>query len=177
MSASPITSTTVKCRYLVLAGLLIAVLATADASAAPATSATCTGLMTVSLSPGFTPAAGVGTATSGGQTGEMLCLGTLDGHQITGTGTFGVKEKYTSGAACLTDTSKGQVFATFPTTGGPISITGTLQARRVGLVESIGIQFPGSQFTGVAIDVPTEGNCLTDPLTRVLVSVTGTLAA
>jgi hypothetical protein len=176
MSASPITSTTVKCRYLVLAGLLIAVAATADASAAPPTSATCTGLITVSLSPGFTPTAGVGTGTSGGQTGKMVCLGTLDGHQITGPGTFSAEENYTSGAACLTDTSNGQVSATFPTTDGPISITGALQARRVGLVESIGIQFPGSQFGGGAIDVPTDGNCLIGPLTRVLVSVTGTLA-
>jgi len=176
MSAAPITSTIVKRRFLVLAGLLIAVLATADASAAPATSATCTGLMPVSLSPGFTPAPGVGTGTSGGQTGTMTCLGTLDGHQITGLGSFGAQETYTTGGACLTDTSSGQVSATFPTTGGPVTIVGSLSARRLALIESIEIDFPQSHFSGMAIVVPTDGNCLLSPLRHALVSVTGSLS-
>lgn len=175
MSASPITSTRIRCLSAVLASLVIAAFAVADAQAAPATSATCTGLLTINLTPGFTATPGSGSATSGGQTGTMTCLGTLDGHRITGLGSFGAQETYTTGAGCLTDTSSGQVSATFPTTAGPVSIVGALLARRLGLIESIEIAFPRSHFSGIAVDVPTIGTCLLSPLQQVLVSVTGVL--
>jgi hypothetical protein len=175
MSISSTTSIRFRLCSAVLAAVLIAALSAPGAEAAPATSATCTGILTVNLTPGFTPIPNSGSGTSGGQTGTMTCLGSLDGHRITGAGTFGVQETYTTGAACLTDTSGGQVSATFPTTGGPVTIVGALHAHRMALVEFIEIAFPQSQFSGVAIIVPTQGDCLTAPLTQALVSVTGTL--
>lgn len=176
MSASPTTSTRTMCLIAVLAGLLIAAFPAADAQATPATSATCTGLLTVNFTPGLTAIPGSGSATSSGQTGTMTCLGRLNGHRITGSGSFGAQETYTTGPACLTDTSVGTVSATFPTAGGPISIVGALLARRSALVESIEVDFPQSHFSGLAIDLPTIGTCLLSPLQQVLVSVTGSLS-
>ena len=176
MFALPTSSTRVRCLSAVLAGLLIAVFATAAAEAAPATSATCTGLLTINFTPGVTTIPGSGSATSDGQTGTMTCLGTLDGHRITGLGSFGAQETYTAGGACLTDRSSGQVAAILPTTGGPVTIVGTLSAHRLALIESIEIDFPQSHFSGTAIDVPTDGTCLLSPLRQVLVSVTGFLS-
>ena len=176
MFALPTSSSRIRCLSAVLAGLLIAAFATADAKAAPATSATCTGLLTVNVTPGFTLIPGSGSATSDGQTGTMTCLGTLDGHQITGPGSFGVQETYTTGGACLTDRSSGQVAAILPTTGGPVTIVGSLSAHRLALIESIEIDFPQSHFSGTAIDVPTDGTCLLSPLRQVLVSVRGSLS-
>ena len=86
-----------------------------------------------------------------------------------------MQEGYTTGAACLTDVSSGQVSATFPTTGGPVTIVGALHARRLALTEFIEIAFPQIQFSGVAIDIPTQGDCLTAPLTQALATVTGTM--
>ena len=174
MSASPSTCTKFRCLCVAVAGLVITALAAANAAATPVTSATCVGVLSVQFTPGFTSLPGSGLGSSGGETGKMTCLGTLNGKPITAPGTFGVQESYTTGAACLTDQSSGRVPVTFPTTGGPVSMTGVVQAHRVGLLEFIDVEFPGSTFTGIAVIVPTQGDCLIMPLTRALATVTGT---
>ena len=92
------------------------------------------------------------------------------------TRTFAVEENYTR-ATCLSDTSSGRVSATLPTTGGPMHIGGALTGRRLGLVEFIEIAFPDARFHATGPVLPTLGDCLTKPITRALVSVTGTLVS
>jgi hypothetical protein len=155
--------------------LLAAALAPAGAHAAPATDALCTAVFTAQISPGFSARPGAGTVTSGGETGTLVCTGRAYGRRITGVGTFSVEEAYTTGAACLSDKSTGQVAVTIPTAGGPIHVVGALTGRRLGLVDIVEIAFPGARFKGTALIVPTRGNCILAPLTRATVSVTGTL--
>jgi hypothetical protein len=148
-------------------------LTTGSAEAAPATDAVCTGLMTLQITPGFTMASGAGTVTSGGQTGTLICTGTEYGHRITGPGTLGVVETYTTDAGCLSDTSTGQVTASLPTSAGTIRIVGALTEHRLGLIASIDIAFPAARFSGAAVIAPTDGLCLLSPLTEALVSTSG----
>jgi hypothetical protein len=115
-----------------------------------------------------------GTVTSRGETGTLPCVGRLYGHPITGPGTFAVEETYTQ-AACLSDRSTGRVTITIPTTGGPTHITGALTGRRLGLLEFVEIAFPNARFHGTGPVLPTLGDCLISPITRALVSITGTL--
>jgi hypothetical protein len=115
-----------------------------------------------------------GTVTSRGETGTLPCAGRLYGHRITGPGTFAVEEAYTQ-AACLSDRSTGRVTVTIPTTGGRTHISGALIGRRVGLLEFVEIAFPNARFHGAGPVLPTLGDCLITPITRALVSITGTL--
>lgn len=171
----PTSGSTVARGLGVLAAAALVSSPTAAADAAPASRAICTSVMTLQITPGFTMAGGLGTVTSGGQTGTLLCAGTAYGHRITGPGTLGVEETYTTDAGCLSDTSTGEVTATLPTTVGPIRIVGGLTEQRLGLLAAIDIAFPQANFTGTALIAPTEGLCLLVPLTQALVSTSGTL--
>jgi hypothetical protein len=170
-------------RRIPLAGLAAAALALAapnvagaEGAATPtATDALCTNALVLELSPGFVPTPGSGRGTSHGERGTLVCVGRLYGHRITGPGIVGVEETYTTGAACLTDSSSGQVTATLPTTGGPLHVVGALSAHRVGAVEAIDIAFPQAHFSGAGPVAPIGGTCLLAPLTRALVSISGEL--
>jgi hypothetical protein len=144
------------------------------AAAARATDAVCTNVITLYITPGFSVRPGSGTVTSGGATGTLPCAGRLYGHRITGPGTFTVEENYTQ-ASCLSDRSTGRVSATIPTTAGPTQISGALTGRRLGLVEIVDVAFANAPFHGTGPVLPTLGNCLITPITRALVSITGTL--
>jgi hypothetical protein len=139
-----------------------------------ATDAVCTNVITLYITPGFSVRSGSGTVTSRGETGTLPCAGRLYGHRITGPGTFAVEETYTH-ATCLSDRSTGRVSATIPTTSGPAHISGALTGRRLGLVEFVEIAFANARFHGTGPVLPTLGTCLITPITRALVSITGTL--
>jgi hypothetical protein len=158
----------------VAAAVLFIALTPVHAEAASTTDAVCTSVFTAHITPGFSMRPGSGSVTSNGETGRLVCSGTAYGKRITGPGTFSVEETYTSGPACLTDKSSGEVRSTIPTTGGPIHIVGALTGRRLGLVEFVDIAFPRARFSGTGVVVPTRGNCLITPLTRALVSITAT---
>lgn len=144
------------------------------AGVALATDAICTNVITLYITPGFGMRSSSGTVTSRGETGTLPCAGRLYGHRITGPGTFAVEEAYTQ-AACLSDRSTGRVTVTIPTTGGRTHISGALIGRRVGLLEFVEIAFPNVRFHGTGPVLPTLGDCLITPITRALVSITGTL--
>lgn len=156
--------------------LLAALVPAAGAHAAPATHAICTNAITLHITPGFSTRVTSGSVTSRGETGTLLCAGTLHGHTITGPGTFSVEETYTR-ATCLADASTGRVSATIPTTAGRTRITGALTGRRLGLVEFIEIAFPDARFHAAGPVLPTLGDCLITPITRAFVSVAGTLTS
>ena len=147
--------------------------AAARADEGPTTHAVCTSTITLYLTPGFSATPAASTVTSRGETGTVVCVGTLSGRRITGPGTFGVDE--VTQAGCLTDHSSGQVSTTLPTTGGPIRMIGGLSGRRLGLLEFADVDFPQGRFTGFGPVLPTRGDCLIAPITRALVSITGVL--
>jgi hypothetical protein len=160
---------------LAAAALLVPAAATAGAEAAPATDAECTAVVTAHISPGFSATPGSGVVTSAGQTGTVVCTGRLYGHRITGPGTMGFEENYTTGAACFSDQSSGRLTTTLPTTAGPIQIAGALTGHRLGLVQFVDIAFPQARYSGAGPLVLLKGTCFLTPITQALVTVTGTL--
>jgi hypothetical protein len=162
------------CRATLAAALLIAAAPATSAQAAPATDAACTSVFTAYVTPGFDAHPSAGSGTTRGETGALLCTGTVDGHRITGPGTMGFDETYRD-AACLSDASSGHFSATLPTTSGPMQLGGDLEAHRVGFVEFVEITFPRAHFSGLGPIVPTKGDCVIRRITEALVSITGTL--
>lgn len=174
MRHAPSRSTSITRSVAIAAALVIAAVPAVGAQAAPATDAACTSVFTAHVSPGFGVRPGAGTGTSRGQTGTLVCTGSVDGHRITGPGTMGFEETYRN-AACLADESSGRFSATLPTTSGPVQLGGDLQAHRLGLVEFVEIAFPHATFGGFGPILPTNGDCVIRRITEALVSITGAM--
>ena len=150
-------------------------LAAAPAQANGGTSATCTNLLTVAISPGFSLTKSSGTITSGGETGSIVCIGTIDGASVTGPGSIGLAETY-SGGDCLAHVGTGIASVTLPTTAGPKHMAGAAISRRTGLLLSAEVDFPNAHFSGLGLATPTQGTCALSPMRQALLSVSGTLS-
>ena len=162
---------------LALAALaVVALSATASAQAAATTVATCSSQFALTISPGFSLTPSSGTLTSHGETGTVVCTGTIDGGRVTGPGTIGLDESYARGD-CLSHVGTGTATITVPTTAGPKHLAGAATSRRTGLALSAEVSFPGARFSGIGLAAPLQGSCLLTPMTRALVTVTGTLTA
>ncbi|HEV3365664.1 MAG TPA: hypothetical protein VG795_16290, partial [Acidimicrobiia bacterium] len=158
-----------------LAGVLCALLSpvlAAPAYGAQDTSASCTFIFPNRLSPGFTLTSSTGTYGSGGETGTITCLGSLDGHRVTGPGTFGFEGVYTGD--CFGNVGSGTYFFTIPTDVGSKHFTGSYTERRTGFNGPIQASQPGGRFQGVFLALPQKGDCLTSPVTEVVINMAGT---
>lgn len=160
-------------RWAILVGITIASLFMEPAAAqAPASGedndAVCKLRLTEYFSPGVTLTPTSGTQNSGGEVGSITCTGKLQGHNITGEGTFG-NEGFLHESTCLVDHSTGMYFATLPTDAGPIRIEGTYSLLRTGLTLTNELEQPGAHGTGSALVIPTRGDCVMSPVTEALV--------
>ena len=86
------------------------------------------------LSPGFTMTKGAGiigtgTGITGAETGLFSCAGVINGHRVTGPGTFGHKGRTWDGD-CFGNQGAGTYSYTVPTTGGVQHGTGTYAESR-----------------------------------------------
>lgn len=133
--------------------------------------AVCTLSFTEYFSPGVTLTPTSGTQTSGGEVGSITCSGKLQGHNITGPGTFG-NEGFLHESTCLLDHSTGRYFATLPTDAGTVRIEGTYSLLRTGLTLTVEADQPGAHGTGSALVIPSRGDCVTTPVTEALVFMT-----
>lgn len=147
---------------------------TASAQAAGETSAVCAPTMSLTITPGFSPESGSGTLTSDGETGSLICTGTLRGHHITSPGSVGLDEAYT-GADCLGHVGTGTATVTLPTTGGVIHMSGAATSHRTALAVVAEVDFPDASFNGVGVAIPTHGTCLLTPLRQATISLSGLL--
>jgi hypothetical protein len=111
--------------------------------------------------------------TTGGQTGSVSCIGTLDGDRVTGVGSIGFEEQYTGD--CNADSSAGILRATIPTTAGVQHLAGTFTQRRTVLAFTVDVRFPGSRYSGIGAVIPTRGTCLLTPVTQADLLLTGSL--
>jgi hypothetical protein len=152
-----------------------ALLAAPPAHAAGTTSAVCTTLFTATVAPGFTLIPGTGTVSTQGDNGLLVCAGTIDGHRVTGPGRVGVHYTYSRGS-CLAHLGAGTVTFSVPTTAGTKHMTGAVTVRRVALVILAEVRFPTARIRAVGVPVPTQDTCVTSPLRRFVVSVTGVLS-
>lgn len=148
----------------------VALLGAASAHAAGTTSAVCTNLFSVTITPGFSMTPTSGTLTTNGETGSIICVGQIDGHPVTGPGTIGIHENYTN-VTCPSSV----ISVTIPTTAGAKHMDGSLTVQRTLLAVQPEAQFPNAHFSGVSVIVPMQGDCFVTPLRKSLLSVTGSL--
>jgi len=116
------------------------------------------------LSPGFGLTPTEGTAVSAGENGSVTCAGQIDGHTVTGPGSFGLDGHYTD-STCLTQHSSGTYTFTVPTDAGPLHKAGTFSENRLGLSGSEEVTQPGAHGTGSYLALPMRGDCVTAPVT------------
>jgi hypothetical protein len=159
----------------ILAILIGIAASSAPAQAAGATSATCTSLFTITITPGWSMTPTSGTVTTHGETGSVTCVGKIDGQSVSGAGTIGIDETYTN-VTCPSSIITGVIRLTIPTTAGIKHMEGALRVRRIGLVVQPEADFPSAHFSGIGVATPTKGTCFLTPLKQAQLSVTGTLS-
>lgn len=140
---------------------------------APAHAATndarCVARGTVHLSPGLTlsPTGSEWRYSSNGPTGTVDCVGSVNGHAITGPGTF--LDEGVGQGDCNGGTISGHNIYTVPTDAGPQTIRVPVEAEYHGIA---GVREPANYPGGFAF-APAEGDCVSTPLTAVDVVVYG----
>ncbi len=136
---------------------------------ATGSTAVCVHRWTDSVSPGLTLTGRQVTFTSHGETGTITCIGAVNGHQVTGTGTFGEVGSFQG--TCASGFGSATFSFSIPTTAGPaafsVPVTFTYAAG-AGLTSS-------AVFPGTFVVVPTAGNCLITPVTTIAVVRVGVL--
>ncbi len=156
----------------------VALLAAAPAQAGADSSAVCSVTFPdASISPPFKPLVltpGSGTVTSGGRTGTVACVGRIGGARITGPGTGGIVYAYSNGT-CVSHVGLGTATWSIPTKAGVKALTGTLSVRRIGLSVLAKVRFPDAVAGLAGLLVPLVGDCVLTPLSKVGVTLAGTL--
>jgi hypothetical protein len=162
----------------VTAMLVVGGLALLPAPAAQAeTKTNCSFASTITLEPGLSIVPSAGTFTSGGETGTVTCDGPVRGIVPTGPGTLGVQGRYGTKDpdTCFAGEGEGRFSFTFPTASGngKRSNVFTFSFSLIGLS---GSGFSGDGFGGGFDNVePQEGDCVLNPVTRIVVKGHGTI--
>jgi hypothetical protein len=112
--------------------------------------------------------------TTNGETGVINCVGSINGHEVTGPGTWGVDHPIGPGplgeATCLQSSAAGGKFLyTVPTRHGQLHVEGALAYTHVGTGGTISGQADAITFSGTFRFQPKAGNCVTTPVTAVTV--------
>jgi hypothetical protein len=123
-----------------------------------------------SVSPGISMTPSAGTFTSNGQTGTITCVGSVNGHAVTGPGTFG--EQGVVNGTCAAGSGSATFSMTIPTDGGLVGLTIPAVFTVAG---GVGLR-PTGTFPGGFVSVPTRGDCLLTPVTQIAVVLHGTLS-
>lgn len=134
------------------------------------TSAICSVTRNVTFSPGVRLTSSSGTLETPDETGIITCLGTFNGHRVTGTGSFGAKGVYT--AICVLGHVSGRYSITIPTDAGPMHFAPTFTATPIGVVSPVDAAQPGMRLTGLEVFAFTRGDCVTAPITETIVNDT-----
>lgn len=135
----------------------------------------------ISLDPGLSTTARSGTYTSHGETGTWACDGTADGRRVTGIGTWGEQGRYGITGPNTCAKSDGEAVQTtditMPTAEGRVHISTPLHVWYGPLQGggAFGGSFEGPRLYGTFTFMPTEGDCVTHPVTRVHVALKGWL--
>jgi hypothetical protein len=149
-----------------LAALAALTLVTAPGAQAASTGlALCSGTWKVSFSPGVGLAPGSSDFTTKGPTGMVLCVGTVDGHAVTGAGSF-AKEGVVEGS-CVEGEGSGMITVKVPTTDG-LKVVEFPFTMATG--PGLGFKFGESLFGPLTFAfVPSRGSCVLTPVTEIIV--------
>jgi hypothetical protein len=123
------------------------------------------------LSPGFSLTASTGTYGTVGETGTITCIGSMDGHRVTGPGTFGFEGIYAGD--CFGNNGSGTYSFTVPTEVGSKHFTGSYTERRTGFNGPVEASQPGGRFQGLFLVLPQKGDCIVSPVTEVMINIAG----
>jgi hypothetical protein len=144
----------------IVTALLIVAAAPSNA-AGPSANLDCTITFTSDINPPITPAGGPHSSTSHGLTGTASCTGTVDGQQVTGTGTLALNSHGTGD--CVSGSGDGNFVLKIATTGGTKTVTGLFHF-------DYGPGITGSRFTGdlsgTGTTIAADGDCVSTPLRR-----------
>jgi hypothetical protein len=145
---------------------------------------TCKFAENTTISPGLSTQPGSGTFTVKG--GTMECTGSVNGQQVTGKGVedqdghYGVQHPNSCASAITGDgDGKGVINMTIPTSDRDQHVTSLFTLTFGGKVPTHGGlaagEFKGDHFSGTFEFTPTEGDCVTKPLTKAHVTGEGVL--
>jgi hypothetical protein len=143
--------------------------ATTEPAAPTGSQAICVAQWTDALTPGISLTPSTVSFTSNGPTGTITCVGSVRGHAVTGPGTFG--EQGTIRGTCTSGSGEALFVMTIPTDGGPATVILPAVFTTVG---TVGLR-PTGTFPGGFVAVPTQGDCVTTPVTQIAVVLHGTL--
>jgi hypothetical protein len=152
-----------------LVALLVASVSVVASPAHAADAAVCSASMPFALNPPVTLATPSFTYSTQGPSGTITCYGFVNGSPVTGSGTL--VNQGTSNGNCAQGMGDGEFLARIPTAGGTVAVSGTYTFRYTGVLGS----FSGPAFSGTFQFVPTAGNCVTAPMTQVLLLAQGIL--
>lgn len=155
----------------ILAVVTVAALVLAPSSslaAAGETSADCNLTFTERFSPGFTLTPSSGFQDSSVDSAAVRCQGTVNGHRLTGNGTFWNTGRYHN-STCLIDRATGSYFLTVETEDGPLTLDGSFTVERLGTLLKVSTRAGGLDGEGIALVVPIKGDCVLAPVTEALV--------
>jgi len=148
-------------RYLMLLPIVaLTVLPTTPAGAAGSSVAYCFHTWTDTATPGVSTTPGRSQFTSNGEKWDLLCQGLVRGHEVTGRGTFG-EHGFIEGS-CSAGWGEVHFSFTIPTAGGE-------QKFQLNFPFYYG---PGggtaqtTDFPGVFVFFPTDGDCTNEPVTE-----------
>jgi hypothetical protein len=141
------------------------------AFAAGGGSAICVMMSHLSFSPGITSTSQRVASSTHGETGAITCTGTVNGHQVTGGGTIGFEGFFD--ISCVGGTGTETVSMTIPTTAGPEKLSFVVNET---VLPGSGYK-TGDPLVGMApfVYYPSQGNCVTSPVTEVFFSGTAVL--
>lgn len=157
-----------------LAVALLALVTMAPSSATEESTASCHLTWVLDFSPGIEATEQMSEWTSHGPTGTADCEGQVSGHEVTGEGTTGSTGIYAG--SCAGGRADETLTVAVPTTGGTQHVTFSDVELDVG---------PGfgtkehEAFVGpvLFVFVPTRGDCVTEPVTRITVEAWGTVSS
>ena len=158
-------------RAAVTAPLVAVVVLPGGPAAAASGPAVCVSKVTVGLTPGLTFESTDFHYSSGGPTGTVFCVGSINGHEITGPGT--VEDIGAGTGGCNGGSISGANIYTLPTTGGTVTVRQPVEAQYAG---PTGMRVKGTNtYPGGFGFAPTKGDCVAAPLTEVEVVIYGVM--
>jgi hypothetical protein len=131
----------------------------------------CTWEADLTLSPGLSTSPSSGTFTTNGETGTMSCNGPVNGAPPSGRGTIGFTgHRGTKGGETCQSGGGGDytVSYTIPTSSGSQHVTDTGTFSYGGINGGVfSGQFQGAKMSGTFQVRPTQGDCVTAPMTKI----------
>jgi hypothetical protein len=130
----------------------------------------CTIPFSTDINPPVTPELRHHDATSHGLTATADCTGTVDGYQVTGTGTYGLASQEVD--SCYVGSGSGTATLQIPTTDGIETVVANFENSYDNATGTAG--FTGEQ-TGPVQYSAADGDCFNTPVSRSTSIFTGTI--